>query len=321
MFRSMDYIYEVYRERSFTSAAKNLYISQPALSAAVKKVEAKVGAELFDRNSSPIALTDAGRAYIEATERIYAIQKDFIRELSDLENSRVGKLTVSAATLISSLILPRIIMHFSRQYPGVQIEMTEGPSSELHDKLLSGEIELLLDYMFNDADYTAYPLIEEHILLAVPAACELNRRFAAEQLTAADVRAGRHLAADCPTVELAAFSQEPFLLLKKGNDMYDRSMDICAALQFTPRHVFHLDQLMTCYHAAKAGMGVTFITDTLPKTNSMSADVVFYKLPAPQTTRTLYLAHKHSSYLSHAAQAFIRSAQEFCGEQFSPQQP
>lgn len=315
MFRSMDYIYEVYRERSFTSAAKNLYISQPALSAAVKKVEAKVGAELFDRNSSPIALTDAGRAYIEAAERIYAVQKDFVRELGDLENSRVGKLTVSAATLISSLILPRIIMHFSRQYPGVQIEMTEGPSSELHDKLLGGEIELLLDYMFNDTDYTAYPLIEEHLLLAVPASCELNARFVHAQLTAADVRADRHLLADCPTVELAPFAQEPFLLLKKGNDMHERSLQLFSSMQFTPRRVFHLDQLMTCYHGVKAGMGVTFITDTVPKTNSMSADVVFYKLPATETHRTLYLAHKHGSYLSHAAQAFIRSAQEFCSEQ------
>ena len=312
MFRSMDYIYEVYRERSFTSAAKNLYISQPALSAAVKKVEAKVGAELFDRNSSPIALTDAGRAYIEAAERIYAIQKDFVRELSDLEDSRVGKLTVSAATLISSLLLPRIIMFFSSRYPGVQIEMTEGPSSELHDKLLGGEIELLLDYMFNSTDYTTYPLLEEHILLAVPAASEINAKLSSAKLSPLDIRNGRHLAADCPTVELSLFSQEPFLLLKKGNDMYDRSLQIFSAAKFTPLRIFHLDQLMTCYHATKAGMGVTFITDTLPKTNSMAEDIVFYKPSDGQTTRTLYLAHKHGSYLSHAAQTFIRSAQEYC---------
>ncbi len=315
MFRSVDYIYEVYKERSFTSAAKNLYISQPALSAAVKKVEAKVGAELFDRNSTPIALTDAGRAYIDAAERIYAIQKDFIRELSDLEDSRVGKLTVSAATLISSLLLPRIIMFFSSRYPGVRIEMTEGPSSELHDKLLGGEIELLLDYMFNSEEYTTYPLLEERILLAVPADCKLNDSLAQSCLTAADVRSGRHLAEDCPTVSLSLFEQEPFLLLKKGNDMHDRSLQIFADLKFSPQRFFHLDQLMTCYHAAKAGMGVTFITDTLPRTNSMSADVVFYKLATSHDSRTLSLAHKRGSYLSHAAQAFIRCAQEYCSDQ------
>ena len=312
MFRAMDYVYEVYKERSFTTAAKNLYISQPALSAAIKKVEGKVGAELFDRNSNPISLTDAGRAYIDAAERIYAIQKDFVRELNDLSDSRTGKLTVSAATLISSLLLPRIIMSYSRQYPGVRIEMTEGSSMELHEKLLNGEIEILLDYMFNSKEYTTYPLLEEQILLAVPSHFSVNAALRRCQLTAADIRADRHLMPDCPSLELQPFAEEPFLLLKKGNDMHDRAVALCSELHFTPRNVYHLDQLMTCYHAAKAGMGVTFITDTVPKTNNVSDDITFYKLNAQQTRRTLYLSHKRSSYLSHAARTFIASAQDFC---------
>ena len=98
MFRSMDYVYEVYKEKSFTVAAKNLYISQPALSAAIKKVEQKIGTELFDRNSNPIALTDAGRAYIKAVEKIYCVQKDFVYELNDLDQSKTGYLSVSAET-------------------------------------------------------------------------------------------------------------------------------------------------------------------------------------------------------------------------------
>ena len=318
MFRSMDYIYEVYKERSFTSAAKNLYISQPALSAAVKKVEAKVGAELFDRNSTPISLTDAGRAYIDAAERIYAIQKDFVRELSDLENSRVGKLTVSAATLISSLILPRIIMNFYGEFPGVHIEMTEGSSAELHEKLLSGEIELLLDYMFDSENYTTYPLLEEHILLAVPGSFAVNEQLAEFRLSTEDVRRGRHLVEDCPRVTLDPFQNESFLQLKKGNDMHDRSLAICSAMHFTPRQVFHLDQLMTCYHAVEAGMGISFITDTLPKTISPTDGIAYYKLDTEHTLRTLYLSHKKGGYLSHAAQSFIVTAQEFCREQLFP---
>lgn len=312
MFRSMDYIYEVYKERSFTSAAKNLYISQPALSAAVKKVENKVGAELFDRNSTPIALTDAGMAYIEAAERIYAVQKDFLRELNDLEASRTGKLTVSAATLISSLLLPRIIMHYTKIYPGVRIEMTEGSSSELHEKLLGGEIELLLDYAFNDKDYTAFPLMEEHILLAVSAEDKINEPLTAFRLTADDIRAERHLQADCPTVDMKRFEELPFLRLKKGNDMFDRAAVILADTHTSPRQSYQLDQMMTCYHAAKAGMGVTFITDTLPKLNHGNSELAFYKVNSPHTVRTLQLACKHGSYLSHAAEAFILTAQDFC---------
>ena len=74
MFNSMNYVYEVYKERSFSKAAANLYISQPSLSAAVKKVEEKIGAPIFDRSVSPIKLTECGRHYIKAVEEIMDIQ-------------------------------------------------------------------------------------------------------------------------------------------------------------------------------------------------------------------------------------------------------
>ncbi len=58
MFHGMNYVMEVYKEQSFSKAAQNLYISQPALSAAIKKIEKKIGAPLFDRSVSPIQLTE-----------------------------------------------------------------------------------------------------------------------------------------------------------------------------------------------------------------------------------------------------------------------
>ena len=66
MFNSMNYVYEVYKERSFSKAAANLYISQPSLSATVKKVEERIGSPIFDRSVSPIQLTECGQHYIKA---------------------------------------------------------------------------------------------------------------------------------------------------------------------------------------------------------------------------------------------------------------
>ena len=60
-FANMEYVYEVYKEGSFSRAAANLYISQPALSATVKKIEKKIGMPLFDRSTVPIQLTECGR--------------------------------------------------------------------------------------------------------------------------------------------------------------------------------------------------------------------------------------------------------------------
>ena len=64
LYNGMEYIYTVYKERSFTKAAKKLFISQPSLSASVKHIEEKVGYPIFDRGTKPISLTECGRKYI-----------------------------------------------------------------------------------------------------------------------------------------------------------------------------------------------------------------------------------------------------------------
>ena len=61
MFSGMNYVYEVYKEQSFSKAAENLYISQPALSSMIKKIETKIGMPLFDRSTSPIQLTECSK--------------------------------------------------------------------------------------------------------------------------------------------------------------------------------------------------------------------------------------------------------------------
>ena len=85
MFREMRYVYEVYRERSFSRAAQKLYISQPSLSLMIKKAEERVGSPLFDRSTMPIGLTEAGRQYIRAAEQIMEIEGAFQQYISDTE--------------------------------------------------------------------------------------------------------------------------------------------------------------------------------------------------------------------------------------------
>lgn len=76
MLKESNYIYEVYRCRSFSKAAEHLFISQPSLSAMVKRVEKEIGMPLFDRSCNPIQLTDAGRFYISHVEKIRQIQTE-----------------------------------------------------------------------------------------------------------------------------------------------------------------------------------------------------------------------------------------------------
>ena len=105
-----DYIYEVYKEKSFSQAAKNLYLSQPALSATVKKVEKELGVTIFDRSTSPIVLTEEGKVYIESIEKIRAVEEEMNNKLLDMSELKSGKIRVSGENFVSSFIMPKIIM-------------------------------------------------------------------------------------------------------------------------------------------------------------------------------------------------------------------
>ena len=113
MFQGMDYIYEVYKEMSFSKAAKNLYISQPSLSAAVKKAEAQIGFPIFDRSTTPIRLTELGREYIRSVEIIKDVENGFRNYVSDVNGLKNGSLSIGGTHLFASYVLPSLISKFT----------------------------------------------------------------------------------------------------------------------------------------------------------------------------------------------------------------
>ena len=112
VFDGMEYVYAVYREGSFQKAAEKLFVSQPSVSASVRRVEERVGSRLFDRSRKPLALTECGEAYIACAEKIFAMERDFTEYVNDWEGLRRGKLAVGGSSLFSSLLLPPMIASF-----------------------------------------------------------------------------------------------------------------------------------------------------------------------------------------------------------------
>ena len=96
VFDGMEYVYAVYRAGSFQRAAEELFVSQPSVSASVRRVEERVGSRLFDRSRKPLALTECGEAYIACAEKILAMERGFAEYVNDWEGLRCGELVVGA---------------------------------------------------------------------------------------------------------------------------------------------------------------------------------------------------------------------------------
>lgn len=309
MFKYADYIYKIYEEQSFTQAANKLFISQPSLSATIKKAENELGFKIFARGTSPLSLTDAGKVYISAIEEMYAVKRNLINCVENIYSLNAGDISVGGAAFISSFILPKIIMEFSKRHPKINILFVESNSQNLQEKLTSEEIEILIDYDFDSEIFESYPIKDEQILLAIPKD-RVAHNIKGKLFTAKDIALGRHLNSKAQSIDLSVFRDEKFIQLKPGNSMYKKSCKICMDFGFVPSPAICVDQLLTAYNIASSGMGMTFTTDTVVCSAADSGNLLFCKVDSSHAQRTLYIAYKRKKYISPAVTEFIKIARE-----------
>ena len=218
------YIYEVYKEKSFSKAAQKLYVSQPALSAAIQREEARWGCAFFDRSRAPVELTEAGRRYVEAVERMMREQKALEEYFDGFLSERRGTLNIGFCTYV----LPALVKNFGEEHRDAKVNIIEAGVDDLANCLQSETIDVCIAVEEWPANaYKSAAIGEEEIVLAVPRAFPANRRLSERRIGADDLY-GLRVAAEAPKVSIAEFADAPFLLLKKGNDMHERALEILA---------------------------------------------------------------------------------------------
>ena len=309
MFRRMEYVYAVYKEKSFSKAAEKLFISQPSLSANVKREELCVGYPIFDRSTKPLGLTEPGKKYIETVEKILSMQNEFSEYIDDLGDLKTGKLVLGGSSLYSSWVIPPLMGEFSKKYPQVKLELVEETTANLQRMLQSGEVDLVLDNCELEEDIFSRQFYrKEYLVLAVPKHFRINDNLKAFQVDVSAIRDLSFLDGAVPNVDLGVLSEEPFILLKPENDTRMRAMELCRQHDFVPNIVFELDQQMTSYNVTCSGMGISFISNTLISKVPESMDVVYYKLSGEQSSRNLSFYWKRNSYFSKVMREFLRLA-------------
>lgn len=310
MFSKWRYVYELYKQKSFTNASKKLFISQPSLSAAIKNIENKLGAQLFERTGHGLELTEVGKEYINAAEQILKVENEFKKILGDIYNLERGSIIVGGANYVSSYILPGIITKFRGLYPNISIELIEANSYNLNKMLLNGDIDIVVDSLDEFDELTKYALCKEKIYLCVPKDHEINKGLEKHQIKPETIRNSADDLNVIEPVSINVFKDERFILLKEENDMYARTSKIFQKRHIEPNVIFSVDQLNISYALADSGLGLCFITDTFFKYGSYRENVVLYKIEEGIDERTLYIAHVNNKYCSKAMRELINIAQE-----------
>ena len=304
MQQEMKYVYQVYLDGSISRAAEHLYITQPALSMSIQKIENELGMPLFDRGTRPLTLTLAGQIYIETVRQAMFLEQDMVRQMEDVRRLNTGSLCIGGSHYLNSYILPHVLTGFSRKYPGIQLQLVERSSAHLAQMLADRELDLTFncDPAFLE-NFQRFPAFYDHILLAIPKDDPINQGLMRAALTSRDIVKKRHLKKSSPTVDLAQFQELEFLLLAPGNNLHDRGRQLFQEAGFDPKIKMEVTQLATAYHLAEHGLAATFISDRLVIGERDS--LCYYKLDSHLTERLFYILLPERKYISFAVRTFI----------------
>lgn len=304
MEQEMKYIYTVYKHQSFSKAANALYMTQPALSIAIQKIEASIGMPLFDRSHRPLRLTSAGELYIRMIKKIQGLEHDLDQQLQDIQQLDTGSIRIGGSHYVNAYILPEIVTEFSRDYPGIQIDMLEESSDILGEMLADQKIDLTFSCDPKLVKrFKQYPFFMDHILLAVPENHSINSQMAGFALTGTDILQQKHLLDTCPTVSMDVFRDLEYIILSPGNNLYQRAVRLFQGAGFEPKIKMQQSQLATAYHLAEAGFAATLVSDRMIQ--KKEASLLFYKIDSDLCRRMFYALVPHESYTSFVVQKFI----------------
>jgi len=233
------YFCAVARHGTFTRASEVEHVAQPSLSQQILKLEAELGARLFDRLPRSAKLTVFGKAFLPKAERILRELDEAKTELQEMAGNEKGDVVVGIIPTIAAYLLPKLLRGFIARHPLVTVNIIEDITPVLLQRLHEGTIDLAVVALpVAGGELASEELFEEKFYAVLPAT---------------------HPRASCASLSLAELNREPFLLLKEGHCFRDSLISACRKSKMTPSVVFESGQFATILAMVSAGMGVSAV--------------------------------------------------------------
>lgn len=277
----------VAREGSFTRAAQTLFLSQSALSALIRGLEAELGLRLLDRTTRRLELTEAGHELVPTVERVLADLDHAAHDLREAAQARRGRVRIGTTPLLAASMMPELIKSFNAAHPGIALSLNDASADVLVDQLRLGELDLALATF----DSATGPDLQLEALLADPMVL---------------VCSGTHALAKCKSLRWADLLEQPLLLLKSGSGLRALVEQSFAPLGGCPRPAQEVSHISTAMAMAAAGLGLAILPAYALKAGGAAGQgLVGVPLQEPQVSRELSLAQLKQRSLSPAARALV----------------
>ncbi len=277
---------EVCRQDSMTAAAQRLYMTQPAVSLAIRELEEHYGVKLFDRISRKLYLTSEGKRLLEYALHIIAQFEEMETEICG--SGDAGQIRIGSSITVGTCFLPEPIRRFSQKYPQIRVSVCIENSGVILGRVLENEVD--------------FGLIES----AVQSDQIQVREFAQGRLV--PVCSPSHPLANAGKIPLARLEQESFLLREKGSGTRDLFDSIMLAAGISIRPLWESISTRALISGVKAGLGISVLPEQLVRADLDSGGLTELQFENLEFRRKFSLILHKNKNLSRAARNFLLEA-------------
>jgi DNA-binding transcriptional LysR family regulator len=241
MLSQLQAFVEVARTRNVSRAAESLFLTQPALTARLQRLEDDLGARLFARTPRGMRLTEAGQAFLPHAVKALETIADGRHAVNAFERGGAGRLALGAAPAVSTYVLPGILKRFSIAHPRVQVNVRTGHSEEVLDLVLREQVDLGLVRALRHPDIATTPLYEDRLILVVDPA----HRFASRR-----------------SVRLEELAREQLVLFDRTSSYTELTNALFRGAGVQPEAVMELDNIDAAKKMVQEGIGLALLPST-----------------------------------------------------------
>ena len=268
------YIVAVAQERNFRRAAETVFVSQPALSLAIQKLEEELGVQIFERNRTSVSFTPIGEMVVKQAQRALEEVAQIKVIANQGKDQLVGTLRLGVIYTVGPYLLPDLIPVLKRKAPKMPLEMEENTTANLQDKLVSGRLDaIIIALPFSGAGIATLSLYDEDFNVVVP----LDHPWAKKK-----------------TIKIAELSTEKILLLNSGHCFSNQVKEVCSEFNSSIGEILQGNSLETIRNMVASGLGITVlpVSANSGKYHSKLTREIPFAVPVP--ARRIALAWRKS---------------------------
>lgn len=285
----LEVLIAVVEEKGFSRAAKILHKTQPAVSQAIRRLEAEVGETLLDRSSKEGVLTPAGEVLLEYARQMLNLRRTAKTAVKDLKELHHGKVTISANEHTVFYLLP-VIEEFKKRHPQIKIHVQRGVASRIPKEILAREVELgIISFNPKDKSVKSVPVSTDELVLIVSPG---------------------HRLSDKKSVSVKDLGIESFIAHNAPSPYREQVISKFQKLNVTLNIAVEMPSLEAIKKLVAAGAGVALVPKLTAQSEINNGILTGLSVKEMKLVRQLNIVYRRNGVLSQAAKAFLRLARE-----------